>query len=38
VPTVPLGGLSTIAVVLLGAAIFRDLFHTDRYEPRQIRV
>jgi MFS family permease len=38
VPTVLLGGLSTIAVVLIGAAIFRDLFHTDRYEPGHIKV
>jgi MFS family permease len=38
VPTVLLGGLCTIAVVLIGAAIFRDLFHTDSYEPRQIKV
>jgi MFS family permease len=38
VPTVLLGGLSTLAVVLIGAAIFRDLFHTDSYEPRQVKV
>jgi MFS family permease len=38
VPTVLLGGLSTIAVVLIGTAIFRDLFQADRFEPRQIKV
>jgi MFS family permease len=38
VPAVLLGGLSTIAVVLIAAGLFRDLFHTDSYEPRQIKV
>jgi MFS family permease len=36
VPAVLLGGLSTIAVVLIGAALFRDLFRTDRYEPTKV--
>ncbi len=38
VPAVLFGGLSTIAVVLIGTAIFRDLVHTDGYEPRQVKV
>jgi hypothetical protein len=33
VPAVMLGGLSTIAVVLVGAAVFRDLFRAESYEP-----
>ncbi|MGH6677315.1 MAG: MFS transporter, partial [Xanthobacteraceae bacterium] len=33
IPAVLLGGLSTIAVVLISAAVFRDLFHAEDYEP-----
>jgi MFS family permease len=33
IPSVLMGGLSTIAVVLISAAIFRELFAADRYEP-----
>ncbi|HZR60295.1 MAG TPA: MFS transporter [Xanthobacteraceae bacterium] len=36
VPAVMLGGLSTIAVVLIAAAVFRDLFRADRYEPTKV--
>lgn len=36
VPAVLLGGLSTIAVVLIGAALFRDLFRTESYEPAKV--
>jgi MFS family permease len=36
VPAVLLGGLSTIAVVLIAAAVFRDLFHTESYEPAKV--
>jgi hypothetical protein len=33
VPAVLLGGASTLAVVLISLAAFRDLLTTDRYEP-----
>ena len=33
VPAVLLGGVSAIAVVLISAAVFRDLRHADGYEP-----
>jgi hypothetical protein len=36
VPAVLLGGLSTVAVVLIGAAVFRDLFRTETYEPSKV--
>jgi MFS family permease len=36
VPAVLLGGLSTIAVVLIGAALFRDLFRTETYQPPRL--
>jgi MFS family permease len=32
-PTVLLGGLTTMAVVLVSAPIFRDLWHAEGYEP-----
>jgi MFS family permease len=36
VPAVMLGGLSTIAVVLVSAALFRDLFRAESYEPAKV--
>lgn len=33
VSAVMVGGLSTIAVVLIGAVVFRDLFRAEGYEP-----
>jgi MFS family permease len=33
IPAVLLGGLSTIAVVLISAGLFRELMHADGYEP-----
>jgi MFS family permease len=33
IPAVLLGGLSTVAVVLISAGIFRDLLRADGYEP-----
>ncbi len=36
VTAVLLGGLSTVAVVLIAAAVFRDLFRTETYEPAKV--
>jgi MFS family permease len=36
VPAVLLGGASTLAVVLISLAAFRDLLTTDRYEPGKL--
>jgi MFS family permease len=33
VPSVLIGGFSTLAVVLVSTRIFRDLYRADRYEP-----
>jgi hypothetical protein len=33
IPAVLLGGLSTIAVVLISAGVFRELLRADGYEP-----
>lgn len=33
VPSVLIGGLCTIAVVLISTKIFRELYDTDSYEP-----
>jgi MFS family permease len=33
IPAVFIGGLSTIAVVLISAGLFRELFHAEGYEP-----
>jgi MFS family permease len=35
IPAVLLGGLSTIAVVLISAGIFRELLRAEGYEPRR---
>lgn len=35
IPAVLLGGLSTIAVVLISAGAFRELFRAESYEPRR---
>jgi len=34
VPAVLLGGLSTVAVVLISAGLFRELLHADGYDPK----
>jgi hypothetical protein len=33
IPSVLVGGLSTIAVVLISTKIFRELYDADTYEP-----
>lgn len=35
VPSVLIGGLSTIAIVLISTKIFRELYDADRYQDRQ---
>jgi MFS family permease len=36
VPSVLIGGVSTIAIVLISTKIFRELYEADRYQDRQL--
>jgi MFS family permease len=36
IPSVLIGGFSTLAVVLVSTRVFRDLYDADRYEPAKV--